>query len=111
MAVPQHRLEQRASSLGRLMKRRVEIYRAAIAPSGERLPFTQQLSKPEALSFWQQHRYDQTGAQVIASWPDDVRDQRVMELDAALAQQNANRRALDMANGGGLGDAMEQAGG
>lgn len=84
MADTPHILERRASLLaGRLAAQR-NIVRDTLAPAGQRKPFTQQLSKREALAFWRQHRYDATGQQVLAT----MRPEDVLELDLALSQAN-----------------------
>ncbi len=75
-------LERRASMLAGRISARKEIIRDAFAPPGQRPPFTEQLTRAEALDFWRRHRHDRVGAEVLAR----MRDQDIVELDAALAQ-------------------------
>ena len=82
MSDTKHVIERRAALLADAIEHRVNILRDALAPPGKRPPFTKQLSKPAALRWWQLHRYDALGAQVISNMqPVDV-----MELDLALSQ-------------------------
>jgi hypothetical protein len=80
----EHRLETRAHLLAERLSHEKATIVEALRPEGKRTLFSKQLSKPEALKFWQQHRFDEIGAQVLARMsPSDV-----MELDAALTQAN-----------------------
>jgi len=84
MADTPHILERRASLLAGRMTARRDVLRDTLAPPGQRRPFTEQLSKADALAFWRQHRYDATGQQAMAGW----QPQDVLELDLALSQAN-----------------------
>ena len=88
----EHRLETRKNLLAGRIKERIASIKMAVAPPGQRLPFTQQLTRRDALAFWTRHRYDPIGQKVINSWPEDRRQAMTLELDAALAQQNALNR-------------------
>jgi len=92
-----HLFERRADRLaGRLMARR-DLLANALVPAGSRPPFTKQLSKPQALAWWGQHRFDDLGRQVLANMgPEDV-----LELDQALSQAN------EAAAWGGISDGDE----
>jgi hypothetical protein len=63
----------------------MDTLKQAVAPPGQRPPFTEQLTKREAVAFWQQHRYDSTGAEVLAR----MKPADILELDTALAGMNA----------------------
>ena len=77
-------LERRVASLSAAIQARRQLYADALRPKGQRPAFTQQLSRPEALAWWQQHRYDDLGKQVLANMQPDG----VMELDLALSKAN-----------------------
>ena len=77
-----HVLERRATLLAGKLTARKRILVQSLAPKGQRPPFTEQLSKADALAFWQAHRNDQQGAEVLAR----MNDVDIAELDAALAQ-------------------------
>ncbi len=66
------------------LTRRVELLKDAIAPSGSRPLFTEQLSRSDALRFWRDHRYDDIGQRVL----ERMQPEAVMELDQALSQAN-----------------------
>jgi len=63
------------------IQRRVGVLQTAIAPPGTRPPFTVQMGKAEALGWWQRHRYDEVGAQVLSRY----KPEQVLALDAELA--------------------------
>lgn len=95
-----HVLERRAHMLSDRISARITTIRNAIAPEGARPPFTEQLSKPDALSWWQQHFHDDLGQKVKAS----MSPESVMELTKALSQAGeddmpigSNGRQLDNA--------------
>jgi len=75
-------LERRAAMLAGRISARKKRLREALAPPGQRPPFTKQLTKQEALEFWRLHRHDETGAEVLAR----MSDLEIAELDTALAQ-------------------------
>jgi len=78
----EHRLETRAHLLAERITHDRQTIVDALTPDGKRTLFAKQLSKPEALRFWQAHRFDDIGKQVLARMsPSDV-----MELDQALTQ-------------------------
>ncbi len=79
----EHLLEKRAKKLSLALTRRKEILREAIAPSGERPPFSSQLSKQDALTWWRKHRYDDLGTQVLKR----MQPGAILELDKALTEQ------------------------
>jgi hypothetical protein len=64
------------------LKSRRALVTQAITPKGERPPFTEQLSVPDAQRWWSKHRYDDLGKQVLGR----MSPQDVLELDQALAQ-------------------------
>jgi hypothetical protein len=84
-------MERVAHGIAEGAKRQVKVMRDAIAPSGSRLPFTEQLSQPDALNFWRLHRYDATGKHVL----DTMNPNDIMELDLALAQRNQGGMQID----------------
>ena len=76
----EHLLERRVTALADAIRNRRQLLANALMPASKRPLFTKQLSKPEALAFWQQHRFDDVGKQVLANMqPEDI-----MELDLAL---------------------------
>ena len=84
MAEHEHLIERRVSALADAILARKQLITSALMPVSQRPLFTKQLSKTEALSFWQEHRFDDIGQQVLANMqPEDV-----MELDLALSQAN-----------------------
>ena len=70
--------------LSAAIQARRQLYANALRPPGKRPAFTEQLSKREALAWWQTHRYDDLGKQVLANMQPDS----VMELDLALSRVN-----------------------
>jgi hypothetical protein len=90
VAEPNHVLERRASLLAQKMQRRVQVLKEFMAPEGARPPFTQQLQRPQALRWWQEHRYDHLGAQVLQA----MRPQDIAELDLALIEMNEQGQAM-----------------
>jgi hypothetical protein len=80
----EHRLETRARLLSERLQHARQTIRDAVAPAGQRPPFTEQLSKPEALRFWQAHRFDEYGQAALAR----MAPEQVQELDLALARAN-----------------------
>jgi hypothetical protein len=89
----QHILEHRAHLLADALLARKKLLVEMLAPKGKRPLFTEQLSKPEALRWWQKHRYDALGKQVL----DRMQPGDVMELDQALSQ--ANDTVMEVNNG------------
>jgi hypothetical protein len=86
MADLEHPLERRAKLLAGKLSARKEMITTALAPKGKRPPFTEQLSKPDALAWWQKHRYDNLGQKVLRQ----MRANDIFELDAALMQAKEN---------------------
>lgn len=82
MADTPHLFERRVKLLaGRLQKDKALLVQA-IAPPGQRPPFTEQLSKRDALNFWRAHRQDGIGKEALSR----MKPEAIMELDLALAQ-------------------------
>lgn len=78
----EHKLDQRVLALSGAIQRRKQLLTDALRPSGQRPPFTQQLSEPDALAFWQRNRNTSLGKEVLQRMkPEDI-----MELDLALAR-------------------------
>ena len=84
MADVDHLLERRAKLLASKLTARKDLLRQTLAPPGQRPPFTQQLSRPEALAFHRQHRYDPA----YADYYKRLGPEGILELDNALAQAN-----------------------
>ena len=84
MSNAEHILERRAHLLAGKLSARRDLLVQALAPKGQRPPFTEQMSKPEAVAWWRAHRYDDLGKQVL----DRMGPADVMELDQALSQAN-----------------------
>lgn len=85
-----HVLERRATLLAGKLTARKQMLVESLSPKGQRPPFTEQLSKADALAFWQKHRNDQQGAEVLAR----MNDVDIAELDAALAQSGGGGYGL-----------------
>lgn len=84
MSRTEHALERRSRKLGVALKKRVETLRDSIAAPGERKPWTEAMTRREALAFWRANRYNPAYAQVLAAMkPDDV-----LALDVELAKMN-----------------------
>jgi hypothetical protein len=78
-------LERRAHMLAGRLSKNTQMLRDALAPPGQRPPFTEQMTKADAVTWWRAHRFDKYGQDVVARMqPADV-----MELDQALSQANA----------------------
>jgi hypothetical protein len=77
-----HRLETRARTLTARLNERVTAFRDALAPPGQRPPFTEAMSRAQALQWWAKHRLDDLGKQALARYTPD----QVAELDAELAR-------------------------
>ena len=92
------RLERRAQLLSTRIHERINAVTAALAPPGQRRPFTVEHTRSDALSWWQDNRYSDVGTRVLKGWA--VED--IAELDSALSQYNAERRPapVDPAFGG-----------
>lgn len=78
----EHRLERRAKLLSAGLQARREALRMALAAPGQRPPFSEQLARPAALSWWRKHRGDELGARVLAN----MRPDSILELDQALSR-------------------------
>ncbi len=90
MPKPQHRLEKRASLLADGLVHRLEIARNAVAPKGERPPFSVQMTRGEALMFWRQHFFDPVGLRLREAMTPDAQ----LELALALSREN-ERQAME----------------
>jgi hypothetical protein len=84
----QHVMERRAAALADAINHRVELLTEFLRPDGDRPVFTKKLSEAEALSFWQKHRYDEIGAQILAGWTPE----QIMSLDVALSRAASEGR-------------------
>ena len=87
----EQRVELRARLLAGAIQRRVGVLQTAIAPPGTRPPFTVQMGKNEALAWWQKHRYDEVGAQVLVRY----QPEQVLALDAELARHIESQQMQD----------------
>lgn len=83
-STPSHRLERRSQLLATRLQERVEAMRNALAPPGQRPPFTTTMPKNAALDWWGKHRYDDVGKSALANYSPD----QIAELDATLARRN-----------------------
>mgnify|MGYP001560637583 CR=1 len=91
MSEHEHIIERRVVALADAIRARRQLITNALLPSNQRPLFTKQLSKKDAMAFWQQHRFDDVGKQVSANMkPEDV-----MELDLALSQANEPTEGVD----------------
>jgi len=79
-----YRVERRAALLSERITQRRQTLRDAYSPPGQRPPFTQTLSRRDALTWWRQHRSDDVGKQVL----DRMSPNDIMNLDLALAKAN-----------------------
>ena len=77
------------------MLARIELLRFMLAPPGERPVFHELKSKPEALRWWRQHRYDELGQQALQT----MDRQAVLELDVALSRQIEAEQASEAMGG------------
>ena len=77
-------LERRAHMLAGKLTKNKEMLRDALAPPGQRPPFTEQMTKREAIGWWREHRFDKYGQEVTSR----MKPVDVMELDRALSQAN-----------------------
>ena len=84
MSDSEHILEKRSHLLAQRLTARVNLIRQAVAPSGERPPFSVQLSKKDALKFWREHWNDDIGKQALAYMTPTA----IMELNVALSKAN-----------------------
>ncbi len=79
-----HILERRSYMLAERIGSRIDTIRNAVAPEGTRPPFSEQLSKPEALRWWKEHFHDDLGQRVKANMTPEAQ----MELTQALSKAN-----------------------
>ena len=82
MPEPRHFLEMVADDLGERLKAEVDAKAEAVTGPNGRPLFTQKMTKSQALVWWQQHRYDALGKQVL----DGMAPADVLALDQALSQ-------------------------
>lgn len=92
-------LERRAKLLAGRLTARVDLVRNAVAPKGQRPPFTTQMSKPEALAWWQKNFDTDLGAKVKANMTPEAQ----LELTLALSQANEAEMF-----GGGMSDDLSR---
>jgi hypothetical protein len=78
-----HPMERRANALAEGFTKRVDLMAAMLRPD-DRLLFHQRLSHADALQFWQKHRWDDKGQQIIATYTPD----QILDLDRTLMQAN-----------------------
>lgn len=81
---PAHRLERRSQLLATRLKERVEAMTNALAPPGQRPPFTTTMTKNAALDWWAKNRYSDVGKMALSRYTPD----QIAELDATLARRN-----------------------
>ncbi len=86
----QHRLERRATLLAGAIQRQLRIISTVVGPPGERPPFTRQLSAPDAMKWWREHRFDEMGLAMMSKLPVD----KQLELDVALSRNIEEEQAL-----------------
>src|SRR5262245_44117717 len=92
MAAPQHPLERRAALLaGRITSRMTDLTDSLVSAQGRR-PFTDLKSRPDALAWWRENRYNQYGLRALATLPPEA----VTSLDAALAQGQQQQQDVGM---------------
>lgn len=77
----QHPLEQRTTALAEGLKDRVHMLAQMMRPDGRQI-FHQRLDEQRAIEFWQKHRFDDLGKQVMSTWTPD----QVLQLDTRLMQ-------------------------
>lgn len=81
MAAGEHPLERRANALAEALTRRVDLLATMMRPN-DRPIFHERLSEPKAMEFWQKHRYDDLGQNVMSTWTPD----QILALDQRLMQ-------------------------
>ena len=96
MSRTEHPLERRSRLLGGAIKARLTTLRDAIAPEGERKPWTTQMTRSDALAFWRTNRYTPEGLAILQTLP----PQDVMALDVELARVAANEQMMGTGDGG-----------
>lgn len=90
MSQIEYRIERRARLLADAMTARVKLLANFLRPDSARPPFTEQESRREALAWWQKHRFDQFGEQILATMtPNDI-----LALDNALARANEEEAVI-----------------
>jgi hypothetical protein len=77
-----HRLERRAQALAGALLRSRDALRDGLAAPGERPAFNAQLSTPEAVRFWLDHRHDDLGAAKLAT----MSAEDILRLDTFLSR-------------------------
>jgi hypothetical protein len=87
-----NKFERRSDLMAAKLIQRVNLLTNALGGSGQRPPFTKQLSNKEALTWWRANYDKPTGK----SWLSQMDIQSRMELDRDLARANES----DMLNGG-----------
>lgn len=78
----EHRLERVSHLLAQGIVHRKETIRDALLPDGDRPPWSKQFSRPDALRFWSEHRYDDVGKKYLDRMTVDT----ILDLDRALAE-------------------------
>lgn len=81
MPSQQHPLERRAAALADAFTKRTDLMAQLMRPDG-RAVFHERLPEQKALEFWQRHRYDDIGQNVLSTWTPD----QVLQLDQRLMQ-------------------------
>lgn len=76
----QHRLSNRATMLAGRIGQRKALIRDMMAPTGTAV-FSERLSQPDALAFWQKNRTNEVGAAILANW----KPEQILELDNRLS--------------------------
>ena len=78
----QTRMDHRAELLAGMIRRRIRVLAVAMRPEGAPVPFTEQVTNEDALTFWRKHRYSPLGQRILAAWT----PQQLMELDEWLGR-------------------------
>jgi hypothetical protein len=82
---PEYPVEQRVSALAGGIRTAISTIADTLRPPGGRAPFTQRLSRTDALDWWAQHRRDELGAAALQAMP----PQAIAQLDVELGQHMA----------------------
>ena len=83
MSRTEHALERRAAAFQVGWDRRVNMLRNAIAPEGQRPPFTSALTEQEALDWWRRNYTTPAAVQMLQA----MKPEQIIELQARMSRQ------------------------
>ena len=83
MSSTEHALERRAAAFQVGWDRRINMLRNAIAPEGQRPPFTTELTEEKALDWWRQNYQTPDAILMLQA----MKPEQIIELQARMSRQ------------------------